>query len=122
MTALPPAPDGGAAPGTGPTGCAYLGCTAAAVHRRWCGTHRDARGLYLEARAAGMSRGAAARQVGVLAPNTYGWEPAAGPGRREDYWFLRGIGVPVAEAAARVGVTLRSARRWERRTRTGAAA
>lgn len=112
--------------------CAHHGCTAAATRRRWCEDHQDVRRLYLEARAAGIGRASAAARVGVRVTSTYAWEPGddtrgrprkqEGEAHREDYWFLRDNGVPVKEAAVRAGITVQTARKWERCPREGAAA
>ncbi|TDD97572.1 hypothetical protein [Actinomadura rubrisoli] len=56
-------------------GCAVRDCKEAPTYRRWCDTHRDTRAVYEQARAAEMSRQAAAFYVGVHWRVTYRWEP-----------------------------------------------
>ncbi|MFC5744784.1 hypothetical protein [Actinomadura rugatobispora] len=65
-----------------PAECAHDGCTATAVHRKWCTDHKDVRRLYQELRAGGVGRHDAARRIGVGISRTYVWEPGQrGQGR-----------------------------------------
>ena len=112
--------------------CAHHGCTAAATRRRWCEEHQDVQRLYLDLRAQGVGRTGAAFRVGVHLSTTYVWEPGddtrgrprkeESEAHREDYWFLRENGTPMKDAAARAGITVQTARKWERDARPGAAA
>lgn len=68
------------APPTPRPKCAVRDCENRSSYHRWCDTHRDLRPVYEQARAAGMSRQAAAFHLGVEYRKTYQWEPGQ-PGR-----------------------------------------
>lgn len=55
--------------------CAVRPCKETATYRRRCDAHQDGQALYEQARAAGMSRRAAAFHVGIHPNSTYAWEP-----------------------------------------------
>ncbi|MCP2337888.1 helix-turn-helix transcriptional regulator [Actinomadura rupiterrae] len=66
-----------------PGQCGHPGCTGEATHwRRWCQDHADTQARYLQARADGLSRAAAARYIGIHPSSTYLWEPARPHHRR----------------------------------------
>jgi hypothetical protein len=55
--------------------CAVRSCKETATQHRRCDDHQDGKAVYEQARAAGMTRKAAAFHTGVHPNSTYAWEP-----------------------------------------------